>query len=163
MVMLSQPLLMMLVSPVAGALSDRIEPRVLASAGMALSGLGLAGLALVGPATPLAWVVGALVVLGIGFGLFTSPNTNAGMGAVEPRQYGVASGFLGTMRLTGQVSSMALAMLVLGMRLGHVAAAAAPAGALIGALRVLFAFFAGICALGVLPSLARGKVRPAAS
>ena len=162
MVMLSQPLLMMLVSPLAGALSDRVEPRVPASAGMALSGIGLAGLALVGPATPLAWVVAALVVLGTGFGLFTSPNTNAGMGAVEPRQYGVASGFLGTMRLTGQVFSMAVAMLVLGARLGHVAAASASPGALTGALRVLFACFAAICALGVFPSLARGKVRPRA-
>jgi MFS family permease len=163
LVMLSQPLLMMLVSPVAGALSDRVEPRLPASAGMALSGIGLAGLAAVGPDTPLPWVVAALVVLGTGFGLFTSPNTNAGMGAVEPRQYGVASGFLGTMRLTGQVFSMAVAMLILGERLGHVAAASAPPSALVGALRVAFAFFAGLCALGVLPSLARGRVRSSAS
>ncbi len=163
LVLLSQPLLMMLVSPVAGALSDRVEPRVPASAGMALSALGLAGLALVGPATPLAWVVAALVVLGTGFGLFTSPNTNAAMGAVEPRRYGVASGFLGTMRLTGQVLSMAVAMLILSVRLGGVAAAQAPAAGLVGALRTALAFFAALCAAGVLPSLARGKVRAAAA
>jgi hypothetical protein len=66
------------------------------------------------------------------------------------------------MRLTGQVSSMAVAMLVLGVRLGHVAAAAAPPDALIGALRLLFALFAGVCVLGVFPSLARGKVRATA-
>jgi len=161
-VLLSQPLLMMLVSPVAGALSDRVEPRVPASTGMALSALGLAGLACVGPATPLPWIVAALVVLGTGFGLFTSPNTNAAMGAVEPRRYGVASGFLGTMRLTGQVFSMALAMLILSLRLGHVAAAQAPPAALVGALRAALALFASLCALGVLPSLARGRVRPAA-
>ncbi len=160
LVMLSQPLLMMLVSPAAGALSDRVEPRLPASAGMALSAAGLAGLALVGPATPIPWVAGALVVLGTGFGLFTSPNTNAGMGAVAARQYGVASGFLGTMRLTGQVSSMAVTLLVLGLRFGHVPAAAAPPAALTGTLRVLFLGFAGVCAVGVLPSLARGKVLP---
>jgi EmrB/QacA subfamily drug resistance transporter len=161
LVMLSQPLLMMLVSPLAGAVSDRVEPRVPASSGMGLSALGLAALALVGPATPLPWVIGALVVLGTGFGLFTSPNTNAGMGAVEPRQYGVASGFLGTMRLTGQAFSMALAMLVLGLRLGSVPAAAAPPEALVAALRVALALFAALCAVGVWPSLARGRVRPA--
>jgi EmrB/QacA subfamily drug resistance transporter len=163
LVMLSQPLLMMLVSPAAGALSDRVEPRVPASAGMALSALGLAGLALVGPATPLGWVVAALVVLGTGFGLFTSPNTNAGMGAVEPGRFGVAAGFLGAMRLTGQVFSMALAMLILSVRLGHVAAAAAPPEALVAALRIALAVFAGLCAVGVLPSLARGKVRQPAA
>ncbi len=162
LVMLSQPLLMMLVAPFAGALSDRVEPRWPASAGMALSALGLGVLATVGPSTPLAVVVGALVVLGTGFGLFTSPNTNAGMGAVQPRQYGVASGFLGTMRLTGQVFSMALAMLILGVRLGPVPAASAPPDALVGALRVALAVFAGLCAVGVFPSLARGKVRAAA-
>lgn len=163
LVLLSQPLLMMLVSPVAGALSDRVEPRVPASTGMALSALGLAGLALVGLATPLPWVVAALVVLGTGFGLFTSPNTNAAMGAVEPRRYGVASGVLGTMRLTGQVFSMALAMLILSVRLGHVAAAQAPPAALVGALRTALALFAALCALGVFPSLARGTVRPEAA
>jgi len=158
LVMLSQPVLMMLVSPAAGALSDRVEPRVPASAGMALTALGLAGLAAVSPATPLAWIVGALVVLGTGFGLFTSPNTNAGMGAVGPRHYGVASGFLGTMRLTGQTASMAVAVLVLGLRLGHVAAASAPPAALTAALRSLFALLAVVCAVGILPSVARGKV-----
>jgi EmrB/QacA subfamily drug resistance transporter len=160
LVLLSQPLLMMLVSPVAGALSDRVEPRLPASAGMALSALGLAGLALVGSATPLPWIVVALLVLGTGFGLFTSPNTNAAMGAVEPKQYGVAAGFLGTMRLTGQVFSMAFAMLILSVRLGHGAAAQAPPAALVGALRMALALFAALCALGVFPSLARGRVRP---
>jgi MFS family permease len=163
LVLLSQPLLMALVSPAAGALSDRVEPRVPASAGMALSALGLAGLALIGPATPLPWIAAALVVLGTGFGLFSAPNTNAAMGAVEPRCYGVASGFLGTMRLTGQVFSMALAMLILDLRLGHVAAAQAPPAALVGALRTALALFAALCAVGVLPSLARGKARPAAA
>lgn len=159
LVMLAQPLLMMLVSPMAGALSDRVEPRVPASAGMALSALGLAGLALLGRGTSLPWVVADLVVLGTGFGLFSSPNTNAAMGAVAPRHYGVASGVLGTMRLTGQVFSMALAMLILGARLGPGAAAAAPPDALVGALRTALLAFAALCALGVVPSLARGAVR----
>ena len=161
LVLLAQPLMMMLVSPLAGALSDRVEPRVPASAGMALTALGLAALATLGRTTPLPWVVLALVVLGTGYGLFTSPNTNAAMGVVEPRQYGVASGFLGSMRLTGQVFSMALAMLILSVRLGHVPAAEAPPDALVASLRTALVVFAALCAIGVGPSLARGPVRAA--
>ena len=159
LVLVSQPLTMMVLSPLAGSLSDRVEPRLLASAGMALSALGLGVMTLVGQSTPLAAIVAGLVLLGTGFGLFASPNTNAVMGSVEPRQYGVASGFLGTMRLVGQVLSMVLAMLIFAVRLGPGAISQAPAGELVAAIRLAFVLFAALCAAGVWASLARGRVR----
>ncbi len=125
--LLSQPLLMMLVSPWRAPCPTGWSRGSRRPSGWRSRRSAWRGSRCVGPATPLAWVVAALVVLGTGFGLFTSPNTNAAMGAVEPRRYGVASGFLGTMRLTGQVLSMAVAMLILSVRLGDVAAAQAPA------------------------------------
>jgi EmrB/QacA subfamily drug resistance transporter len=89
LILVAQPVTMAVVSPFAGRLSDRVEPRVLASLGMALSALGLAALAAVGGGTSTGFVVASLVVFGLGFGLFSSPNTNAVMSAVAPRQYGI--------------------------------------------------------------------------
>lgn len=159
LVLVAQPVTMMVLSPLAGGLSDRVEPRTLASSGMALCALGLGVMALLGPATPLAFVVAGLVLLGVGFGLFSSPNTNAVMSAVQPRQYGVASGFVGTMRLIGQVLSMVVAMLIFAVRLGPVAVSQAPPHELVLAIRFAFVLFAALCAAGVWASLARGRVR----
>ena len=108
----AQPLVMAALSPFAGRLSDRADPRVVACSGMGLIAVGLALLALVGPATPAAFVVACLVLLGAGFGLFSSPNTNAVMGSVEKRSYGPASGTLATMRLVGQMLSMGVVLAV---------------------------------------------------
>jgi EmrB/QacA subfamily drug resistance transporter len=159
LVLVAQPVMMMLVSPFAGGLSDRHEPRFVASLGMGLSALGMGALAFLGLETPIALVAVCLAVLGIGFGLFTSPNTNALMGAVEPRQYGVASGFAGAMRLTGQVFSMGIAMLIFAAYLGPVPAQGAPPLLLVAGTRTALGLFAALCAVGVLPSLARGRVR----
>jgi MFS family permease len=159
LVLIAQPVMMMLVSPFAGGLSDRVEPRYIASLGMGLSALGLGALACIGVATPIALVAACLLVLGTGFGLFTSPNTNAIMGAVEPRHYGVASGFAGAMRLTGQVFSMGIAMLIFAAYLGATPVKGAPPHLLVAGTRTALALFAALCAVGVLPSLARGRVR----
>ncbi|MGD0092823.1 MAG: MFS transporter, partial [Planctomycetota bacterium] len=79
MVLLAQPLVMAFFSPLAGRLSDRIQPRVVASLGMGLTACGLVALAFVAAATPLGYVAACLVVLGLGFAFFSAPNTNAVM------------------------------------------------------------------------------------
>jgi MFS family permease len=146
-----QPIVQAVVSPFAGRLSDRVPPRLVASAGMAVIVLGLVALALIGPGTPLSWIGGGLATLGVGFGLFSSPNTSAVMGSVGRAQYGVASATLATVRMTGQAFSMGIAMLVFAL--------AGSDGGTVGlpALRVSFAVFAGLCLLGTFASLARGK------
>ena len=80
---MTQPIVMVICSPLAGSLSDRIEPGVLASLGMSVTTLGLLLLTFLGKQTSLAYIIGSLVVLGVGFGLFSSPNTNAIMSSVE--------------------------------------------------------------------------------
>jgi MFS family permease len=87
-----------LFSPLAGRLSDRIEPRIVASIGMALTGVGLSLLAVLDEKTTFGFITASLVILGFGFTLFSSPTINAVMSSVENRFYGVASGTLGTMR-----------------------------------------------------------------
>jgi EmrB/QacA subfamily drug resistance transporter len=158
LVLLFQPAMQAAVSPWAGRLSDRVEGRVVASAGMGLTVVGLALLSFLGAGTPILYVVLTLCLLGIGFGLFSSPNTNTVMGSVERRYFGVASATLSTMRLMGQVFSMGLAMLAFALLLGGVQAEASDPADLMTAVRVVFAVFTGLCVLGVLASLSRGTL-----
>jgi EmrB/QacA subfamily drug resistance transporter len=160
LILVAQPVMMALLSPVAGRLSDRVEPRLVASAGMVLTVIGLGMLAAVGRETPLAYVVACLVVLGCGFGLFSSPNTNAVMGAVAQPDYGVASSILATARSGGQMLSMGLATLLLSLYVGPARFHDAGHDALVSGMRVGFAVFAGLCVLGTLASMVRGRSGP---
>ena len=159
LVLVSQPILQAAFSPLAGRLSDRVEPRFIASVGMAMTTLGLALLTQLGPETPLALLVVTLAWLGLSFALFSSPNTNAVMSAVDTRFYGAASGTLATMRALGQIASMGIAMLLLSLYVGDAAITAENAPLFLSSARVGFALFAGLCALGVLASFARGNLR----
>ena len=159
LILVSQPVVMVMVSPLAGRLSDRVEPRVVASIGMALTTIGLVLLAFLGENTALQFVLVALIVLGFGFGLFSSPNTNAVMSSVEKRFYGVASGTLGTMRLIGQMLSMGIAMLIFSIYIGRVQITPEYHAQLVSSLRTASAVFAVLCFAGIFASLARGKVR----
>jgi EmrB/QacA subfamily drug resistance transporter len=158
LVLVAQPVAMALLSPLAGRLSDRIEARLLASAGMALTTLALVPLILLSAQTPLWAIVVYLVILGCGFGLFSSPNVNAIMGSVERNSYGVASATLGTMRLVGQTLSMGIATLIFALYLGQVAIAPEVYPQFLASLKPAFAIFAGLCLAGVAASLARGTL-----
>jgi len=159
LVLVSQPVMMAIFSPLAGRLSDRIEPRVVASTGMTLTTIGLLPFIFLNEGTPLEFIVASLVLLGFGFALFSSPNTNAVMSSVEHRFYGVASATLGTMRLTGQMLSMGIAMVILAIYVGKVQITAAYYALFLASLQTTIGVFAVLCFLGIFASLARGKVR----
>ncbi len=158
-ILVFQPVVMAACSPFAGRLSDRIEPRVVASMGMALTAAGLFLLAFLQGDTTLEFVIADLILLGLGFGLFSSPNTNAVMSSIEKRFYGVASGTLGTMRLTGQMLSMGIAMLIFAVHIGHTQITPEYFPLLLKSTRSAFILFGIFCLGGVFASLARGKVR----
>ena len=156
---LVQPLMMAFFSPMTGRLSDRIEPQVVASIGMAITTAGLAALSFLTPETDLILIVWALVIIGIGYALFSSPNTNAVMSSVEPRAYGVASGTIGTMRLLGQVFSMGIATVLFAVLLGREQITPDLHDEFMSAVNVAFGIFSFLCFLGIWASLARGKLR----
>jgi EmrB/QacA subfamily drug resistance transporter len=155
MILVVQPVVMALVSPAAGRLSDRIEPGKIASAGMALTALSLILLIFTGSDTSLLIIIGILVILGVGLGIFSSPNTNAIMGSVERCYYGVASGTLGTMRLGGQMLSMGIAMMVLAIFVGNVQITPEQYPAFIGSMQISMMIFAAMCIAGIFFSLVR--------
>ncbi|MCX8174052.1 MAG: MFS transporter [Thermoplasmata archaeon] len=158
-IIVSQAIVMTAVAPVAGRLSDRVEPRLISSAGMGLTFLALLLLSLVEVSTPLLLVVPALVMLGVGLGLFSSPNANAIMSSVEKKEYGVASATIATMRIIGQMSSLAITMLAVAIFIGKVEITAARIPNLIIAMKTVLLIFAGLCFFGILASLKRGNLR----
>lgn len=159
LVLLAQPVLMAVLSPWAGRLSDRHEPRTLASLGMAVTALGVAALGLLPVRAPLAALLAALATIGAGFALFSSPNSNAVMSSVDRARYGVAAAVLAAMRLIGQALSMAVVTFLLGAHVGRSRLDAAAVPALVRSERIAFALFAALCVAGMLASLSRGRVR----
>ena len=119
LIMMSQPIMQAFFSPFAGRLSDRIEPRMVASIGMALTAIGLSLFIFLDEKTTFSFIVANLILIGFGFALFSSPNTNAVMSSIEKKFYGVASGTLGTMRATGMMFSMGIVMLIFSLTIGR--------------------------------------------
>jgi MFS family permease len=159
LILVAQPVVMVIFSPFAGKLSDKMEPRIVASAGMAFTTAGLLLFAFLNESTMLEFIVGSLILVGFGFALFSSPNTNAVMSSVEKRSYGVASATLGTMRLTGQMLSMGIATLVLAVYLGNVQIIPQYYPQFLNSVRAAFMIFAVLCFAGIFASLSRGKIR----
>lgn len=155
LILLLQPLTMAILSPLAGALSDRYEPRLVASFGMALTTLGIGCLALLEAHTPFALVAANCVLVGIGFGFFSPANNNAIMGSVSKYLYGVASSMVAVMRLSGQAVSMAVVTVLLSGAALH--EASDWTAGLAAAIRLIFACLTVSCAAGILASLARGR------
>jgi len=159
LVLVSRPIFMATFSPLAGRLSDRIEPRIVASTGMAVVTLGLTFLAFLNESTSLFFIILSQIFLGFGFGLFSSPNTNAMMSSVEKKIYGVASAMVGTMRLIGQMLSMGIATLSIALILGPVEITPDYYDPFLESIRVAFLIFAGLCLTGIFASAARGRMR----
>jgi MFS family permease len=158
--LVAAPVVQAILSPLAGKLSDRFEPQIISSIGMALTVTGLVPLIFLKSSTSIEYILLCLVLLGVGFALFSSPNVNATMSAVEKKFYGVASATLGTMRLIGQMSSMGITMLVFAVILGNHPISAANSFLLLKSTKLIFAILAVICCGGIFASLARGKMHP---
>jgi MFS family permease len=157
LIMISQPLAMALLSPLAGRLSDRKNPGVIASFGMGLTGAGMVMLCFIDENTPVGTIVILLVLMGIGFGLFSSPNSNVIMSSVKARDLGIASGVVGTMRMVGQMMSMGIAMMLISVFIGRVEIDTATYRGLISAMRVGYMIFSILCLFGIFASLARNN------
>jgi len=159
LIMIAQPISMALLSPLAGKLSDKRDPGVIASVGMGFTAIGLIFLCLLNESTSLAYIVVLFIILGIGFGIFSSPNSNAIMSSVEKKHYGTASGVVGTMRMVGQMMSMGIATMLIALYLGKETINPANFTRLMAAMRTGFIVFSILSFLGIFASLARKAVR----
>ena len=159
LIMISQPIAMTLLSPLAGKLSDKRNPGAIASVGMGITASGLVLLCFISETTPDYLIVLLLLLMGIGFGLFSSPNSNAIMSSVEKRHLGIASGVVGTMRMVGQMMSMGIAMMLISLFIGKQTINPATYPGLISAMRTGFVIFSILSVFGIFASLARHEKR----
>jgi nitrate/nitrite transporter NarK len=159
-ILIASPIIQAIVSPIAGRLSDRVQPAKLSTAGMAITGLALAPLIFLNFNTSTWYITVALLVLGVGLALFSSPNTNAIMGSVPRNLLGVASSTVGTMRLTGQMFSQGIAMTMIALNMGSAKIVPELHGELLISINGTFTVFFALCILGALASYIGSKVDP---
>ncbi len=155
LIMIFQPIIMAVLSPVMGRFSDRISPFKMSSVGMAFCAAGTFIFIFIGRETQIFVIIMALVITGLGFSLFSSPNTNAVMSCVDKAEYGVASSILATMRSIGHTLSMVIVTITVTMLIEDMPLADAPAEVLIKVIRISFIVFTLICTAGVFISLKR--------
>jgi len=159
LILVAMPAMQAIFSPFAGRLSDRVEPRVIASAGMAFTTAGLILFIFLNAETSLQFTIAGLLLVGFGFALFSSPNTNAVMSSAPKKAYGVASATLATMRQVGMALSMGIAMLMFALHMGRVEIIPEYYQLFMESINTVFTIFAVLCFGGIFASLARGKVR----
>ena len=151
--LLVQPVIQIFVAPVAGRLADRIRPGLIAAGGLALSAACLFGLAALSETTPVMAIIVILAVLGVGVGLFSSPNTTAVMGSVGKRYYGSASAMVAMMRSLGMMMSMGLVLVVFAVIMGSTVVTPAIFPEFLASMNLIFLVFAVLSILGVFLSL----------
>jgi MFS family permease len=158
LVLVSGVVLQTVLSPFGGRLSDRVQPRLVVSAGMAFCVVGLVALSFLGFSTPYWVIFAGLGLLGVGYALFSGPNQAAIMGSVERKDVGPAGAMVGTMRVAGQALSVALVTVVLAVTVGRHSFAPADYPQLVTGIHISFIIMAALCALSILASLTRGDV-----
>lgn len=119
-ILLIAPLCQVVLAPIAGRLSDRYVPQILAAIGMALGTISLFLFSFLDSQSSLEFLIISMIIYGVGFGLFSPPNTNVIMGSVPPKDTSIASAAVATMRTVGQAMSMGILTLVFAFIMGNV-------------------------------------------
>jgi MFS family permease len=157
LILVAQPILMAISAPLTGRLSDKTRPGILASIGMIMTLAGLFSLTFLTKDTSIGYITAILVLLGLGFGFFSSPNTNAIMGSVDRKDYGIASGISSTMRVFGQTLSMMIATIFISLMLGKLKISAETIDLFLKSMKICFTLFALLCIPGIWFSLQRNR------
>ena len=118
-ILLLQALFMAIVAPIAGKLADRFQPRIVATVGCVIVMIGFIFLIQINLQTSAAYIGASLSLIGIGFGLFSTPNNSAIMGAVSEQEVGVASASMNLARTIGNLVGMSLVNLMMHHYLGN--------------------------------------------
>src|SRR6056297_2632885 len=147
-----QPVVMAIFSPFTGRLSDKMDPGLVATLGLVLLTAGLTLFTGINQQTSFLFVAVVLGFIGLGYALFSSPNTNSIMSSVEKKYYGIASGTVGTMRLVGQLISMGIVMLLFSLIVGQVEISRENQAEFLTSARYSFLIFALLGVAGVVLS-----------
>lgn len=155
LILVVQPLIQAAIAPIAGRLADKYAPDIMATLGMIICTVALFSASGLRADSSIALVLFVLIFLGTGFGLFATPNTAAVMASVRPRDYGMASSMVATMRSTGMLTSMTIITTVLSVYMGDQAISKATSPPFMQAMRTALLSFSGLSLIGVGCSIAR--------
>lgn len=157
LILISQACVQSVFSLISGRLSDKMSASKLATSGMSIIVIGLTGLIFITPTTPVSLLIVFLVLLGLGFGIFSSPNTNVVMSSVDKKHYGQASATMGTVRMTGQAFSMGIAGMAISLKIGDQKIEPGTHSGFMESMQITFFIFAILCLIGVYASAQRTK------
>jgi len=161
LILIIQSIVQAIASLKSGQLSDKMSPTFLATLGMGIIAVGLIGLCFISETTSYYFLGAILFLLGLGFGIFSSPNTNIIMSSVDKKYYGLASATMGTMRLTGQAFSMGIAIMAISIMIGNVELSPAVHNGLMNSMRITFVICLVLCLFGIYASSVREKKKKA--
>lgn len=154
-VLMIQPIIQTIVSPLSGRYSDKINPSIMTTSGMAIITVALVILTGIGPDTSIVFIAIVMAAVGFGFGIFSSPNVNIIMGSVQKRYYGLASATTGTARLIGQAMSLAIATMAIHAHMGDEKMSVENSDLFLASMKTAFFIFAALCAAGVYTSASK--------
>ncbi|MGB9697287.1 MAG: MFS transporter [Ignavibacteria bacterium] len=158
LLLIAQPVFMAIFSPLAGKLSDKKEPQIIASFGMGIITICLGFLVFVDFFFSKMIIVIVISILGFGYALFSSPNSNAIMSSVKSSLYSTAASTLSSMRMIGQSFSMGIVTIVFSIMFGSIKFAAIDIPILLSSIRLVLIIFVILCFAGIFSSLARGSI-----
>lgn len=157
LILVTTSAVIVIASPVAGRLSDKFEARKVAALGMALSLISLLLLIFLNADTALWLIIVILAISGLGVSFFASPNTNAIMGSVDRKFFGVAAGTQGSMRSTGMMLSMGIVMILFSVIIGKAGITPETYPEFLTSMRLAFIIFAVLCFAGIFIQLGGGR------
>lgn len=154
------PLFQVVLAPLAGRVSDRVNPQKLSALGIGIGAVALGMLASLTADSPLWFLALALALQGIGFGIFSSPNTNAIMSSVPPEDTPIASASVAVMRVVGQTMSLGMLTLIFAFMMGNVPIQPSNYGILLVACKIIAGICTILCIISVFSSLVGIKSKP---
>jgi len=157
-VLIIQPVVQTLFSPFCGRLADRFPAPFVATTGMALCAVGLGTAATLTASSSLVHVMVMLGFLGMGFALFSSPNTSVIMGSVPPHYLGVATGLSSTMRTLGMMTSMTIITVIFSIFMGDQTVTSETRSLFLLSMRTALWIFSALCGAGIFCSIGRLRV-----
>ncbi len=147
------PIIMALIAPNAGKLSDKIHPQKLAAFGMSIATVTLLILLFLDANTPIYLIVVAMILQGVGMGLFTTPNTNAIMSSVPPKETPNASAAQSAMRTIGQTMSLGLLTSVFAWIMGSLKLSSEHADLIVQCSQIVCMICTVVCIVAIFASL----------
>ena len=158
-ILIVAPLFQVVLAPLAGRWSDKINPQILSALGMGLGTISLILFSLLDADTSLIFLIISMVFYGVGFGLFSSPNTNVIMSSVPPQATPVASASVSTVRVVGQTMSMGVLTLIFALVMGNVPMTEQYFPQLITSSQITCIICAVLCVASVFASLVGMKAK----